>query len=114
MTESKAMRTHRRVKARWMGRFIQALKAAPCTDCGTAYPAPVMDFDHICGEKLRGIGQMWTYSPALIMAELIKCDVVCANCHRMRTWRQKNGLPPGAEYQPVEWKCLASGQSLAV
>ena len=110
----RAKRHHKRNKARWMGQFILALKAAPCTDCGQSYPAPVMDFDHICGEKLHGIGQMWTFSVARQLAELIKCDIVCANCHRLRTWRRKNGLPPWAEYQPLEWKCLASAQSLVV
>jgi len=102
-------RRHLRGTARWMQIFIRALKAAPCTDCGQSFPAPAMDFDHICGEKFRGIGLMWTFSAARQMAELIKCDVVCANCHRMRTWRQKNGLPPWAEYRPIEWRFLVCG-----
>ena len=104
-------RKHIRGTARWMRRFAMSLKEAPCTDCGQSFPAPVMDFDHICGEKLRGIGLMWTFSMARQAAELIKCDVVCANCHRMRTWRQKNGLPPWAEYSPIEWRFLSCLES---
>ena len=53
---------------------------------------------------------VFEHSAGVQMTELIKCDIVCANCHRMRTWRQKNGLPPWVEYKPMEWKCLGLAQ----
>ncbi len=68
--------------------FIDSLKDCPCTDCGESYPACVMDFDHVRGEKLFNVTSMKGRSPseAAILEEVAKCDVVCANCHRIRTW----------------------------
>lgn len=58
----------------------------PCADCGQHFPYFVMDFDHL-GGKVHSISEMrrrrWTL-PALLR-EIAKCDVVCANCHRIRT-----------------------------
>lgn len=61
------------------------LKADPCTDCGRSYPAVAMDFDHVRGEKVAGISQMWCWNHEKVLVELAKCDLVCANCHRVRT-----------------------------
>ena len=47
-----------------------------------------MDFDHRAGEtKAYNVGSMFAhhYSRELIEAEIAKCDLVCANCHRVRT-----------------------------
>jgi hypothetical protein len=65
--------------------LIQFLKARPCADCGGSFPSICMDFDHVSGVKLMAIGQMGRYSVARILEEVSKCEVVCANCHRIRT-----------------------------
>lgn len=68
--------------------WIISIKAmTPCTDCGLNYPYYVMDFDHVRGLKLANISKLMAqvYSRAVIQAEIDKCDVVCANCHRERT-----------------------------
>lgn len=68
---------------------IRRAKDRPCADRGVAYPFFVMDFDHReRDDKLFNIGRealagRWT--PELLAAEIDKCDVVCANCHRIRT-----------------------------
>lgn len=60
-------------------------EASPCTDCGIKYPYYVMDFDHI-RDKSFGISKMsWRSSLKNIMAEIDKCELVCSNCHRIRT-----------------------------
>ena len=70
--------------------FVTQLKDKPCVDCGQKYPPYVMDFDHRMGETKRGsianlVNQNFlTYSE--ILAEVTKCDLVCANCHRIRTF----------------------------
>ena len=59
-----------------------------CTDCGEADPI-VLDFDHLSDKEINvsmAIGQGW--SDARIDAEIAKCEVVCANCHRRRTHRR--------------------------
>ena len=55
-------------------------------DCGGSFPPVCMDFDHRDGStKVNSIAH-WSLSdlPGL-MAEVAKCDLVCANCHRLRT-----------------------------
>ena len=55
-------------------------------DCNVTYPSYVMDFDHVRGEKkfLLARGHQKTGFNQVI-AEMAKCDVVCSNCHRIRT-----------------------------
>lgn len=62
-----------------------------CTDCGNNYPWYVLDFDHVYGKKVANIGQMLNYfSVEDILKEVAKCDIVCSNCHRERTYKRKN------------------------
>lgn len=80
-------------------RVYLAGKARPCTDCGVEYPPPVMQYDHLPerGAKVADISHM-ARNPggfkkggaglAAIIAEIAKCEVVCANCHAMRSWRR--------------------------
>jgi hypothetical protein len=44
-----------------------------------------MDFDHVRGEKLFGIAVNMNISWERLEAEIAKCEIVCANCHRIRT-----------------------------
>ena len=70
------------------------LKANPCSDCGKSYPTCCMDFDHRKDtEKRYNVGSMFAhhYSIELIQLELNKCDLVCANCHRIRTRDRRKG-----------------------
>lgn len=62
---------------------VDALKAGPCSDCRRCFPPECMDFDHVRGEKSFGIAR--GQSLAATLAEIAKCDLVCANCHRIRT-----------------------------
>lgn len=66
--------------------YIKNLKeSTPCSDCEKFYPSVVMDFDHL-GDKWRNVGSLINYSLTTIKAEIEKCEIVCANCHRIRTW----------------------------
>ena len=53
-----------------------------------------MDFDHVNGDKLDDIFamRMRTVSREAIAAEIAKCEVVCANCHRARTHMRRIGV----------------------
>lgn len=68
---------------------VDDLKNAPCLDCGQHFPPVAMDFDHVRGEKRFFVSRMWRYSWENVLAEVAKCDLVCANCHRMRTQTRK-------------------------
>jgi hypothetical protein len=62
-----------------------------CIDCSTKYPFYILDFDHVYGKKVANIGQMLDYfSIEDILKEVAKCDIVCSNCHRERTYQRKN------------------------
>lgn len=60
----------------------------PCTDCGVRYPFYVMQFDHIGTDKTAGLAQLRNRGRKRILAEIAKCELVCANCHCIRTWRR--------------------------
>ena len=67
-------------------RLVNTYKDKPCMDCGNKFPVYVMDFDHVRGTKLGSVSEMCNNRPvASILAEIEKCDLVCANCHRIRT-----------------------------
>jgi len=74
----------------------------PCHDCRARFPYYVMDFDHVRGTHKRkhrrlkgglaglGIATMAaTASWKTIRAEVEKCDIVCANCHKIRTHKRR-------------------------
>ena len=60
----------------------------PCQDCGVVYPYYVMQFDHVRGVKLFGLNTGYARTKEEIDEELEKCEVVCANCHAIRTWER--------------------------
>ena len=74
--------------------IIREAKARPCTDCGIQLPPPCMDLDHVRGPKLFSPSQ-WMKAPKLpgmtheevVREELAKCEVRCANCHRLRHYQ---------------------------
>lgn len=65
------------------------LSSHPCVDCGIADPR-VLEFDHVRGEKSYDVSAMVRRSMgvATIEAEVEKCDVRCANCHRIITFER--------------------------
>lgn len=76
----------RKRRAQSKGRqYINKLKGAPCTDCGETFHPDAMEFDHVRGEKWRNISRLTSASVDTIRKEIAKCDLVCANCHRVRT-----------------------------
>lgn len=56
-----------------------------CIDCGYNANPVALDFDHVNGDKLFGLSASVAREINSIQAELEKCVVRCANCHRIRT-----------------------------
>jgi hypothetical protein len=63
-------------------------KSGPCTDCGSRYHPAAMQFDHLPGtEKCFEVSMSSAQrSRESVVAELAKCELVCANCHALRTY----------------------------
>jgi len=64
-----------------------------------------MDFDHVRGVKLFNVGMMTSRSFELIDAEIAKCEIVCSNCHRIRTKqridrRRREAIEKGENFRP--------------
>jgi hypothetical protein len=81
-------RASAKLRAR-MRAIIAKAKNRPCADCGKLYPTCAMDLDHVQGEKKFKVSEavQLAYASSLddLRAEIAKCEVVCANCHRIRT-----------------------------
>lgn len=68
--------------------FVQELKeSSPCADCGEFYPFFLMDFDHI-GPKCNNIPKLLGGSRDILLREIAKCELVCAMCHRVRSYER--------------------------
>jgi hypothetical protein len=75
-------------------KYVRQAKNVPCMDCGISYPYYVMDLDHRePSSKHKNVSSMMKYPTALVIEEVSKCDVVCSNCHRERTWGKNKKTP---------------------
>jgi hypothetical protein len=72
--------------------MVRVAKEVPCTDCGGRFPYYVMDFDHTGADKSQLVSKLVNFGATQrLVDEMAKCEVVCANCHRVRTWRRMHG-----------------------
>jgi len=89
-------------------KFIEYLQSHPCVDCGET-DIRVLQFDHLpqfekkfeIGRAITGSTRKWE----VILEEINKCEVVCANDHLRRTgsragWRKH--LINAGEYEAPE------------
>ena len=87
----------RKARQRKLLAYIQAIKVERgCTDCGYRANPVALDFDHLPGfrKETRLAVMPAGATKARIDAEIAKCEVVCANCHRIRTAeRRQSALP---------------------
>ncbi|MEY2474261.1 MAG: hypothetical protein QOK28_3590 [Actinomycetota bacterium] len=81
---ARAMRRNRLLRSARAYAIVEYLSTHPCVDCGEADPL-VLEFDHRRDKEFT-IGRDWiNRSWADVLAEIEKCEVRCANCHRRRT-----------------------------
>ena len=61
-----------------------------CADCGYNAHPDALQFDHVCasGEKLCDVSKVKNFNR--LACEVAKCEVVCANCHAIRTARRRS------------------------
>lgn len=68
---------------------LNEFKSKPCFDCKETYPYYVMDLDHLKDKKwTASMFMRMCPSNNIIECEFLKCEVVCSNCHRIRTYNR--------------------------
>jgi ssDNA-binding Zn-finger/Zn-ribbon topoisomerase 1 len=69
--------------------FLRELRRVPCKDCGGTFQPHQMDFDHRDPED-KSFGITWSRAMLAprkrLLEDIAKCDIVCANCHALRTY----------------------------
>lgn len=90
-THKAQRRLHNHEVKEWM----DALKASvPCVDCGGYFHPEAMDWDHLPGfEKRAAVSDLVRNGRrAAAEREIVKCELVCRNCHAVRTFvRRERG-----------------------
>jgi hypothetical protein len=84
-TYNRKGRTRRRCEnAEW---YLDQKRGA-CSDCGRSFDPRCMDFDHTQTNKLSAPADLMGKgrNRAVMLSEIKKCQLVCANCHRIRTF----------------------------
>lgn len=86
-----AINANRRVKYAQRRKEVDDIKLSRgCMDCGYNTHPAALDFDHRPGtDKVCNVARLTEAAREVLYAEIAKCDVVCANCHRIRTWDPK-------------------------
>jgi hypothetical protein len=81
--------------------YVRAALEGGCVDCGLD-DMRTLEFDHLDGvEKVAGVMSLARSGASItrIQAEIDKCEVVCRNCHAIRTHERAGwewAIPAGA------------------
>ena len=80
----------RRELVEWYREYKKTLR---CADCGQDHPA-TLEFHHLDPTKKDALVSRLiatTSSLRRLQEEMAKCVVLCANCHRIRHWNEREG-----------------------
>lgn len=79
-----------------LNEWYRSLKQGrPCADCGGVFHYSAMEWDHRPGAaKFSELSSIITKtnSKRRVLEEVAKCDLVCANCHAVRTYNRIRGV----------------------
>jgi hypothetical protein len=83
-------------RKRWtqLVEWYNELKASsPCVDCGQHFHHAAMTWDHLPGnEKRADVSNLRRISRRAVLREIEKCELVCANCHAVRSYERRRGV----------------------
>ncbi|HEX2084513.1 MAG TPA: hypothetical protein VHF89_02440 [Solirubrobacteraceae bacterium] len=84
----------RRKHAGTLERYWALKESRPCADCGRYFHHAAMSFDHLSGSENAGDVAAMVRKPSrrTLLAEMAKCELVCANCHAVRTFTRGRGV----------------------
>ena len=74
--------------------WYRNLKNNPCTDCNKIFHFSAMHYDHIEDNKIFNVANLIVrgFKRETIQNEIDKCELVCANCHALRTYTRYENL----------------------
>ena len=61
-----------------------------CAKCGYSVHAAALDFNHVRGDKKFNVSQDTKVALQKLLDEIAKCEVLCANCHRIHTYENRH------------------------
>jgi hypothetical protein len=83
---------HRQEAAKVLQELHLLKEKRGCFDCRNKFPHYVLEFDHRPGEiKIDNVTRVLkNYGTEMAWKEVAKCDVVCSNCHKVRTYTREH------------------------
>lgn len=87
--KSNQMLRNKRFRNLLQDKIKKIKESSPCKDCGNFYQSCQMDFDHLENKKFNISENYFRVSWKKLSQEMDKCELVCANCHRLRTRNRK-------------------------
>jgi 5-methylcytosine-specific restriction endonuclease McrA len=71
----------------------RAILGDKCAHCGYDAVPEILEFDHIDPlEKTLELTEQWSCSRVRWLAEIDKCQLLCPNCHAIKTLRNRDYL----------------------
>ena len=89
--KKKARRQDLKARDEIQNKMLEFLSKQACADCFESDPV-VLEFDHVKEGKKKTVSAHMSGKSSwnTILEEISKCEVVCANCHRRRTYLRCN------------------------
>jgi hypothetical protein len=69
--------------------LLDYLNDKSCKDCGNS-DHRVLEFDHLYDKKIDISKAIRNWAWSSVVEEIKKCEIVCCNCHRIRTIERAN------------------------
>ena len=93
-TRDERVRFRKRRQAELESWHRRLKETTPCADCGGHFHHAAMHFDHVPGHlKHREVSTLVHQGARrAAMHEITKCELVCANCHAVRTYERVRGV----------------------
>jgi hypothetical protein len=80
--------------AEFVAWYLALKEGKPCADCGNMYHPAAMQWDHLPGvQKLASVADLCRKNNRRrVLEEIAKCQLVCSNCHAVRTFQRHRGV----------------------
>ena len=86
---------NKRGQAEFVAWYTELKAGKPCADCGVGFHPVAMHWDHLPGQaKTADLSFLARRgNRERVLEEIAKCELVCANCHAIRTYERRDSIP---------------------